>query len=67
MDSAKAGAVGYSPNSKEASSLVGPPKQSLDGAPSRVQMITIGRAPDLPTQKRLAGNPGLHPQGPRPL
>ena len=43
-DRAKARAVRYFSNRKEASSPVGPPKQSLDGAPSRVQMIAIGRA-----------------------
>src|ERR1017187_2491059 len=43
-DRAKARAVRYFSNRKEASSPVGPPKQSLDGAPSWVQMIAIGRA-----------------------
>ena len=40
-------AVGHFSNRKEASSLVGPPKQSLDGAPSRVQTTALGRATRL--------------------
>ena len=44
VDRAKARAVRRFSNSKEAPSPVGPPKQSLDGALSRVQMTALVRA-----------------------